>query len=254
MVSLSSPLTLTINIRSTDCFLANGMSEALTIAIYFLICRELNQPAQFPGNEYFWNSIDDNSYAPSLADLTVWATCQEHCRDEVFNHCNGDVFVWKYLWQDAAKYFGVEVSSLRPWETEFKFRDSQLIRLESNSRSRSPISKKQLVKQVLSATKSTWSSGQKINVPSGKLLSRNTEVSPRPSTGEPGGSLTGPPASRGVRFRQSPKRGSMVGTVLRIPLRLGLRHFGLMRMRDFFLLVLLFWRMGIRKIQADSSS
>ncbi|EHA25443.1 hypothetical protein ASPNIDRAFT_186699 [Aspergillus niger ATCC 1015] len=88
---------------------ANGMSEALTIAIYMLICRELNQPATFPGNEYFWNSIDDNSYAPSLADLTVWASSQEHCRDEVFNHVNGDVFVWKHIWQDVAKYFGVEV-------------------------------------------------------------------------------------------------------------------------------------------------
>ncbi|XRM44100.1 hypothetical protein ABZX51_007245 [Aspergillus tubingensis] len=88
---------------------ANGMSEALTIAIYMLICRELNQPATFPGNEYFWNSIDDNSYAPSLADLTVWASSQEHCRDEVFNHVNGDVFVWKHMWQDVAKYFGVEV-------------------------------------------------------------------------------------------------------------------------------------------------
>ncbi|GAQ45726.1 hypothetical protein AtubIFM61612_010506 [Aspergillus tubingensis] len=88
---------------------ANGMSEALTIAIYMLICRELNQPATFPGNEYFWNSIDDNSYAPSLADLTVWASSQEHCRNEVFNHVNGDVFVWKHMWQDVAKYFGVEV-------------------------------------------------------------------------------------------------------------------------------------------------
>ncbi|GFN11701.1 hypothetical protein AtubIFM56815_009240 [Aspergillus tubingensis] len=88
---------------------ANGMSEALTIAIYMLICRELNQPATFPGNEYFWNSIDDNSYAPSLADLTVWASSQEHCRDEAFNHVNGDVFVWKHMWQDVAKYFGVEV-------------------------------------------------------------------------------------------------------------------------------------------------
>ncbi|BCS02836.1 SDR family oxidoreductase [Aspergillus luchuensis] len=88
---------------------ANGMSEALTIAIYMLICRELNQPATFPGNEYFWNSIDDNSYAPSLADLTVWASSQEHCRDEVFNHVNGDVFVWKHMWQDVAKYFGVKV-------------------------------------------------------------------------------------------------------------------------------------------------
>lgn len=27
----------------------------------------------------------------------------------MFDHCNGDVFVWKYLWKDAAKDFGVEV-------------------------------------------------------------------------------------------------------------------------------------------------
>lgn len=88
---------------------ANGMSEALTVAIYMLICRELGQPAQFPGNEYFWNSIDDNSYAPSLADLTIHATTNDHCKNEDFLHCNGDVFVWKYLWQDVTKYFGVEV-------------------------------------------------------------------------------------------------------------------------------------------------
>jgi nucleoside-diphosphate-sugar epimerase len=74
-----------------------------------LICRELGQPAQFPGNEHFWNSIDDNSYAPSLADLIIHATTHDHCKNEDFLHCNGDVFVWKYLWQDVAKYFGVEV-------------------------------------------------------------------------------------------------------------------------------------------------
>lgn len=91
---------------------ANGMSEALTVAIYMLICRELGQPATFPGNAYFWNSIDDNSYAPSLADLTVWASTHDHCKDEVFNHVNGDVFVWKHMWQDVAEYFGVEVRCL----------------------------------------------------------------------------------------------------------------------------------------------
>ncbi|KAL4876183.1 NAD-dependent epimerase/dehydratase [Aspergillus karnatakaensis] len=94
---------------------ANGMSEALTIAIYMLICRELGQPATFPGNEYFWNSIDDNSYAPSLADLTVFASTHDHCKDEAFNHVNGDIFVWKYLWQDVAAYFGLEAP-----EPEFK--------------------------------------------------------------------------------------------------------------------------------------
>ncbi|KAJ5725296.1 uncharacterized protein N7483_006653 [Penicillium malachiteum] len=88
---------------------ANGMSEVLTILIYMLICRELGQPANFPGNEYFWNSIDDNSYAPSLADLSVFVTSHDHCKDEAFNHVNGDVFVWKHVWQDLAAYFGIEV-------------------------------------------------------------------------------------------------------------------------------------------------
>ncbi|KAJ6031892.1 NAD-dependent epimerase/dehydratase [Penicillium herquei] len=88
---------------------ANGMSEVLTIVIYMLICRELGQPAKFPGNEYFWNSIDDNSYAPSLADLSVFVTSHDHCKDEAFNHVNGDVFVWKHVWQDLAAYFGIEV-------------------------------------------------------------------------------------------------------------------------------------------------
>ncbi|PKX88822.1 SDR family oxidoreductase [Aspergillus novofumigatus IBT 16806] len=82
---------------------------ALTIVIYMLICRELNEPAKFPGNEYFWNSVDDSSYAPSLADLSVWAVSHDHCKDEAFNHVNGDVFVWKYLWQDIAEYFGLKV-------------------------------------------------------------------------------------------------------------------------------------------------
>jgi rhamnogalacturonyl hydrolase YesR len=85
------------------------MSEVVTVAIYMLICRELNQPAIFPGNEYFWNAIDDNSYAPSLADLTVWAVSEDRCKNEIFNHTNGDVFVWKHIWSDFAAFLGLEV-------------------------------------------------------------------------------------------------------------------------------------------------
>ncbi|KAJ5711862.1 hypothetical protein N7488_006018 [Penicillium malachiteum] len=88
---------------------ANGMSEVLKIVIYMPTCRELGQPATFPGNEYFWNSIDDTSYAPSLADLSVFVTSHDHCKDEAFNHVNGDVFVWKHVWQNLAAYFGIEV-------------------------------------------------------------------------------------------------------------------------------------------------
>ncbi|KAL3422620.1 nad dependent epimerase dehydratase family protein [Phlyctema vagabunda] len=87
----------------------NGMSEALAFSIYFLICRELNEPPKFSGNEYFWSAPIDVSYAPGIADLIVWASTQDHTRNEAFNHVNGDIFLWKHMYPDLAKYFGVDV-------------------------------------------------------------------------------------------------------------------------------------------------
>lgn len=86
------------------------MSAALTLAIYILCCRESGQVPIFPGNKFFFNSVDDCSYAPSLADMSVWAATGEHTKNEAFNHTNGDVIVWKYFWPKVARYFGVEVS------------------------------------------------------------------------------------------------------------------------------------------------
>ncbi|KAF4218742.1 hypothetical protein CNMCM8980_004507 [Aspergillus fumigatiaffinis] len=87
---------------------ANGMTEALTLAVYFLICREIKQTPKFPGNEYIWNGVDDKSYAPSIADLAVFVSTHEHCANEAFNHANGDVFIWKNFWPKVAGYFGLE--------------------------------------------------------------------------------------------------------------------------------------------------
>ena len=86
------------------------MTEALTLAVYFLLCRELGQPPNFPGNEYIWNGVDDKSYAPSIADLAVFASTHDHCADQAFNHANGDVFIWKNFWPKLAAYWGMEVS------------------------------------------------------------------------------------------------------------------------------------------------
>lgn len=89
---------------------ANGMTEALTLAVYFLLCRETGEPARFPGNEYIWEGVDDKSYAPGIADLAVFVSTHDHCANEAFNHANGDVFIWKNMWPKLAAYFGVEAS------------------------------------------------------------------------------------------------------------------------------------------------
>lgn len=85
------------------------MSEALTLALYMLISKELNEIPIFPGNKYFYNSVDDNSFAGGLADISVWASTQAHTKNEAFNHVNGDVFVWRYFFEKIGKYFGLDV-------------------------------------------------------------------------------------------------------------------------------------------------
>jgi hypothetical protein len=85
------------------------MAEALTLALYLLICRETGEQIRFPGNEFYYNAIDDNSYAPSLAEMSIWATVNDHTKNEDFNHQNGDVFSWRWLFPRLGKYFGLDV-------------------------------------------------------------------------------------------------------------------------------------------------
>lgn len=86
------------------------MAAAFTMALYLIVCKETNETVRFPGNEYYYNSVDDCSYAPSLAEMSIWATTNEHTKNEDFNHQNGDVFSWKYMFGRIGKYFGLDVS------------------------------------------------------------------------------------------------------------------------------------------------
>jgi len=98
--------------RSTNRTAVNGMSQALTLALYILVSKERGETPRFPGNEYFYNCVDDSSYAPSIADMSIWAVTNEHCKNEAFNHTNGDVFVWRYFWPRLGKYFGLDVRNI----------------------------------------------------------------------------------------------------------------------------------------------
>ncbi|PVH77017.1 nucleoside-diphosphate-sugar epimerase GsfE [Cadophora sp. DSE1049] len=93
----------------------NGMSEAITLALYMIVCKELGQTPQFPGNKYFYNAVDDQSYAVGLADMSIWATTHEHTKNEAFNHTNGDMFVWRYFFPKIGKYFGLDIPTQTDW-------------------------------------------------------------------------------------------------------------------------------------------
>lgn len=106
-------LPLVIQTKLNLLSLGNVMSMALTVAIYFLTCRELGQAPMFPGNRFFYNAVDDASYAPSIAEMSVWASTNELIKNEAFNHNNGGYIVWKYSWARLGEHFGMEVSQPR---------------------------------------------------------------------------------------------------------------------------------------------
>ncbi|CAG9946906.1 unnamed protein product [Clonostachys rosea f. rosea IK726] len=120
MFDLASKRNWTWNIIRPDAIIGftpsgNGMSMALTLAIYLLCCRETGEAPIFPGNKLFFQTADDCSYAPSIADMSVWASTHEHTSNEAFNHTNGDVFLWKYFWPQLGQYFGMDIPEQTEW-------------------------------------------------------------------------------------------------------------------------------------------
>ncbi|KAK0647826.1 Short chain dehydrogenase gsfE [Lasiodiplodia hormozganensis] len=87
---------------------ANGMSLGLSMAVYLILHVELGAKVQFPGNDFTYNAVEDVSYAPAMADLSVWATTQDHTKNEAFNATIGDLIVWRYFFPQLANYFGLE--------------------------------------------------------------------------------------------------------------------------------------------------
>ncbi|KAN0116944.1 hypothetical protein V8E51_002921 [Hyaloscypha variabilis] len=89
----------------------NGMSSAMTFALYFLVCKELGTEAAMPTNQRYWEGYDDVSSAQLIADLTIFVSTHPRCANEAFNVTNGDYFEWRYMWPRLATYFGAAASS-----------------------------------------------------------------------------------------------------------------------------------------------
>ncbi|KAH8688921.1 hypothetical protein GQ44DRAFT_632189 [Phaeosphaeriaceae sp. PMI808] len=97
----------------------NGMNTALTYSIYFMICRELGIKAPCAINEFFWNAVDDTSYAPLLAEMTIYISTNPRCANEDFNCTNGDPFSWRYLWPRLATHFGAKTAENQSFEKPY---------------------------------------------------------------------------------------------------------------------------------------
>ncbi len=88
--------------------IGNAMNMGVTLAAYATICRETGRPFQFPGSAVQWNSLTDMTDARLLARHLLWASTTPAARDQAFNIVNGDVFRWKWMWAELARWFGIE--------------------------------------------------------------------------------------------------------------------------------------------------
>ncbi|KAJ9654477.1 hypothetical protein H2198_006486 [Neophaeococcomyces mojaviensis] len=105
----------------------NGMNSALTYALYILTCKDSGEEPKMPTNQIYWNGYDDCSYAPLIADLTLFVSTNSGCANQAFNVTNGDYFCWRYMWPRLTAYFGIQTSSEHDFQqTSIKIGDPHL--------------------------------------------------------------------------------------------------------------------------------
>lgn len=86
----------------------NQMNMGTTLAVYASICKEKNQPFTWPGSKVQWEGITDMTDANVLADHLIWASTTDSAKNEAFNITNGDIFRWKWMWEQIGNYFQIE--------------------------------------------------------------------------------------------------------------------------------------------------
>ena len=92
--------------------LGNAMNMGVTLAVYATICRETGRPFLFPGSSVQWGSLTDVTDARLLACHLEWAATTPAARNQAFNVVNGDVFRWRWMWEQIANWFGLEPAPL----------------------------------------------------------------------------------------------------------------------------------------------
>ncbi|GLR09373.1 NAD-dependent dehydratase [Mixta theicola] len=92
--------------------LGNAMNMGQTLAVYATLCKETGKPFIFPGSEAQWNGVTDMTDASLLAEQLEWAATSPAAKNEDFNVVNGDVFRWKWMWEQIADYFGIKAAPL----------------------------------------------------------------------------------------------------------------------------------------------
>jgi nucleoside-diphosphate-sugar epimerase len=89
-------------------FAPNRSRNLITVlGTYAAICRELNEPLDFPGSAAGYSVLSELSDATYLAEAIIFIATHETGKNAAFNVTNGDSFRWRQVWPLLAQWFGI---------------------------------------------------------------------------------------------------------------------------------------------------
>lgn len=89
----------------------SAMNPVAALGAYAVLCRELGWPLRYPGHPHLLTECTD---ARLIAQAIEWAWTAPQAHGEVFNIANGDVILWRSLFERLATHFGLPLGDAEP--------------------------------------------------------------------------------------------------------------------------------------------
>lgn len=89
----------------------SAMNPVATLGVQLALCRETGAPLHYPGHPHLLTECTD---ARLIAQAIEWAWQAPQARGEVFNIANGDVVLWRSVFERLSAQFGVPLAEPKP--------------------------------------------------------------------------------------------------------------------------------------------
>lgn len=94
------------------------MNALYPFAIYAAVAAQKGEPMVFPSTWTAWQANGFYSTARLTGYLTEWAVLEPKCKDEAFNAQDTSPLTWDRLWEEMARWYGVQKGFVGPPDDE----------------------------------------------------------------------------------------------------------------------------------------
>ncbi|RDW63746.1 hypothetical protein BP6252_11291 [Coleophoma cylindrospora] len=99
------------------------MNALLPSAFYASVQAQKKEPLRFPSDWESWQCENHYSTAKMTGYLSEWVVLEDKCKNQAFNAQDDSPLSWDRLYEELARWFGVEKGVVGPEEDETKFKE-----------------------------------------------------------------------------------------------------------------------------------